>query len=382
VIFVDGKEMVAKAKTTVESLGLSHKVAVDYFYRGRGTNKYQDFDAVVILGQAEPRSDVMVSECRALHRENEYIGSEVKSNKRQFRDSRLQQFKESRQIDEIVQCVYRIRPATHTHPLGKKVVICTGFEIQGLTDQADVIRLDSKSVEAEIRRAELTGQVRQYITKYGHITLASGLNSTLAEMLGGSHAGRGFAEFAYNNIEDNSLISNLCEPSGGKGLSVSVRTLENDMKKLVEGGLIESHRETVELDGKQYSPVVVYGSLDAFKADIERARAVLAEQDSLRNFAGAKPTRTGPEAEPLPFSQDIADKLEHYCISRDQWRKDTVGGELAAVTFVSLIDQVDDKAREAVLKIPAPEIFSANLALKQVLSNRQSGLEMLNRWSA
>ena len=54
---------------------------------------------------------------------------------------------------------------------------------------------------------------------------------------------------------------------------------------------------------------------------------------------------------------------------------------MAAVTFASLIDEVDDKAREAVLKIPAPEIFSANLALKQVLANRPSGLKMLNKWA-
>jgi hypothetical protein len=47
---------------------------------------------------------------------------------------------------------------------------------------------------------------------------------------------------------------------------------------LVDSGLIESHREAVELDGTRYSPVVVFGSLDAFKADIEQARAVLAEQ--------------------------------------------------------------------------------------------------------
>ena len=52
VIFVDGKEMVKKAEAAVESLGLSGKVTVDYFHRGRGTNKYQDFDAVVILGSA------------------------------------------------------------------------------------------------------------------------------------------------------------------------------------------------------------------------------------------------------------------------------------------------------------------------------------------
>ena len=95
-----------------------------------------------------------------------------------------------------------------------------------------------------------------------------------------------------------------------------------------------------------------------------------------------QPANADAEVEPLPFSRDVADKLEHYCISRDQWRKETLGGELVAVRFSELIDQVDGEARQAVLKIPAPEVFSANLALKQVLSNRRSGLEMLGRWSA
>ena len=195
----------------------------------------------------------------------------------QFSDPR-QRFKESRQIDEIVQCVYRIRPATHQHPLGKKVVICTGFEVKGLTDQAQVIRLDSKSVKAEIRRAELTGQVRQYITKYGYMTLASSLNSTLAKIWPESHAGREFLTLAYNNIEDIALISECEKLSDIKGLITSEKTVRKDLKMLVDSGLIESHREAVELDGTRYSPVVVFGSLDAFKADIEQARAVLAEQ--------------------------------------------------------------------------------------------------------
>ena len=393
VIFVDGKETVKDAETAVESLGLSHKVTVDYFYRGRGTNKYQDYDAVVILGQAEPRSNVMVSECRALHRDDEYIDSEVKSNnRRQFRDPRLQQFKESRQIDEIVQCLYRIRPATHIHPLGKKVIICTGFEVKGLTDQAQVKRLSSKSVEAEIRRAGLADQVRRYTAKYGYMTLASGLNGRLAKMFGESHAGRGFAEFAYNNIEENSLISNLCEPSGGKGLVVSVRTLENDMKKLVDDGLIEAHRETVELDGKRYSPVVVYGSLDAFKADIEQAKtgeqaAKIGEVKTSTDFTSdseqyeVEAVVADPEAELPSLDQNVIEVLERYRIPRDQWRRDTVGG-LAVVIFVSLIGQVDDEARGAVLQIPSPDIISTNSALRQVLVKRQSGLKMLNRWSA
>jgi hypothetical protein len=175
---------------------------------------------------------------------------------------------------------------------------------------------------------------------------------------------------------------------------------------------------------------VVYGSLDAFKADIEQARAALAaeianldlgrpeknsaklqslsrseaaekldvsaryvneakkiQRESPEHFDKVKSgelslQQADPEVEPLPFSRDVADKLEHYCISRDQWRKETLGGDLVAVRFSELIDQVDGEARRAVLKIPAPEVFSTNLALKQVLANRPSGLKMLGRWSA
>ena len=345
VIFVDGKEMVEKAETAVKSLGLSQRVTVDYFYRGRGTNKYQEFDAVVILGQAEPRSDAIVSEARALHRDHQYISEEVKSNnKRQFRDPRLQQFKESKQMDEIVQCLYRIRPATHQHRLGKKVVICTGFKVEGLTDQAEVVQLSNygKSIEAEIRRAKLADQVSQCIAKYGYMTLANGLNGTLAKMRGESQVGRKFAEFAYNNIEENPLVSNLCEPSGGKGLGVSVRTLENDMKKLVDNGQIEAHRETIELNGKRYSPVVVYGSLDAFKADMEQAKAIIAERESRQGSRTdltsgdqspevEKPTDLTSHGEPteveltdpvvglLPFDQDTDDCISSLC----QVRKET-----------------------------------------------------------
>ena len=267
-----------KAESAVESLGLGDKVPVDYFYRGRGTNKYQDFDAVMILGQAEPRSDVMVSECRALHRDGEYIGSEVKnSNKRQFKDHRLQQFKESRQVDEIVQAIYRIRPATHQHRLGKKVVICTAFEVEGVTDQAEVVQFNSKSIEAEIRRAKLADQVSQYLSKYSYMTLASGLNSRLAEISGGSQARHEFLTFAINNIEDNFINSECEKPSDNKTFSsVSEKTIRKDLKILVKRGEIEGHQQTVVLDGKRYSPMV-YGSLDALLTDIEQAEAILAE---------------------------------------------------------------------------------------------------------
>ena len=196
--------------------------------------------------------------------------------------------------------------------------------------------------------------MRERIAKYGYMTLAGSLNSTLAEMFGESHAGREFLTLAYNNIENDTLVSECEKLSHSKGLIASEKTIKKDLKMLVDDGLIEAHRETVELDGKRYSPVVVYGSLDAFKADIEQARVVLAEgfldetstknhqtlyhSTSEKQLSEAKPTGADPEVDPLPFDQDVADKLVHYCVSRDQWRQDTVGGESAAVTFSSLID--------------------------------------------
>ena len=57
---------------------------------------------------------------------------------------------------------------------------------------------------------------------------------------------------------------------------MSEKTIKKDLKILVKRGEIEAHQQTVVLDGKRYSPVV-YGSLDAFLTDIERAKAVLSE---------------------------------------------------------------------------------------------------------
>jgi hypothetical protein len=260
----------------------------------------------------------------------------------------------------------------------------------------------------------LADSVSEYLSKYGYLTLASGLNSTLAKMWPESQVGRRYLTFAYNNIEENSLISEGEITSHSVGFSASEKTIKKYLKKLADDGRIEAHQETVVLDGQTY-PTVVYGSLDAFKADIEQAEQTSDQQitnvtsgslkpeqkgqpqlvDSTgdQQIANAKtwspepeqvgqPANADAEVEPLPFSRDVADKLEHYCISRDQWRKETLGGELVAVRFSELIDQVDGEARRAVLKIPAPEVFSTNLALKQVLANRPSGLKMLGRWSA
>ena len=339
VVFVDGKEMVEKAETAVESLGLSDKVTDDYFHRGRGTNEYQDYDADVILGSAWPRSDAIVSETRALYRDDRYISDDVESSdKRRYKDSRLQQFKKSRQIDEIWQCIYRIRPATHSHPLGKKVVICTNFEIEGLTDQPEVIKMTNyaKSIEAEIRRSNLAHEIGEYLSKYSYMTLSSGLNSKLAKMLGGSHAGRGHLTFAINNnTEDNSLISECEITSHSKGFSASEKTIRKDLKKLVDDGSIEAHQETVVLDGKTY-PTVVYGSMDAFKTDIEQARDIIDQRESRQgsNQYQSKNGKSASDGEPTEAKRPTREAAKKVGVNYDTANK--------ALQVVDAIDQAEE----------------------------------------
>ena len=101
------------------------------------------------------------------------------------------------------------------------------------------------------------------------MTLASGLNSRLAEISGGSQARHEFLTFAINNIEDNFINSECEKPSDNKTFSSvsEKKTIRKDLKILVKRGEIEGHQQTVVLDGKRYSPMV-YGSLDALLTDI------------------------------------------------------------------------------------------------------------------
>ena len=76
---------------------------------------------------------------------------------------------------------------------------------------------------------------------------------------------------------DDVQIANAINPVIERLLVVYLKeTIRKDLKILVKRGEIEAHQQTVVLDGKRYSPMV-YGSLDAFLTDIERAKAVLSE---------------------------------------------------------------------------------------------------------
>ena len=79
VVFVD-KDKIEKASQAVEDLGLEDKISLDYVYKGRGTNQYQDYDAIAIVSQAEPNRCSLVSQARALYGDLEFINDQPEAN--------------------------------------------------------------------------------------------------------------------------------------------------------------------------------------------------------------------------------------------------------------------------------------------------------------
>ena len=269
VVFMD-KDKMEKARQAVEDLGLADKISLDYVYKGRGTNQYQDYDTIAIVSQAEPNPASLVSQARALYWQDHYMSDQ--QTERKFQDKRLQEFKESKQMDETLQTAYRIRPATHTHPLGKKLILCTPFQVKGLTDGNKVIKHGRRlnQIKTELDRQRLKKAMQELTQLGGYLILAKGLNQELAKMVEESQSQSKFPDFSYNKYKDITLLREVCKPSNNKGL----RRFRVQLDILAKGGQVESkNRLTVDLNGQRYSPVVVYGSVDGFWQDIQQLKA-------------------------------------------------------------------------------------------------------------
>jgi len=85
-----------------------------------------------------------VAEGRVLYPEPPYLSSEKNpDNKRKFLDERLDSLRQSKQVDELRQTTYRLRPATRAHPWGKKLVLVMALELEGILD--DLVQVEEFS---------------------------------------------------------------------------------------------------------------------------------------------------------------------------------------------------------------------------------------------
>jgi len=119
------KSHLDKVRKAVEAIKPDMKIAYDYFFGSRGTNQYQDCEAVVIFGSAYPDINELIA------KENAQNAVELSKHKVDgvYQDPRLVQAIEETQHHEIKQCIHRVRPTNNSR---KAFLFCSDFAIDGL----------------------------------------------------------------------------------------------------------------------------------------------------------------------------------------------------------------------------------------------------------
>jgi len=92
--------------------------AFKYFYSGRGDDNYFDFSSVIILGSSYCNPAEMEDMANAIFYDQEPISTDMvidkKTGLRRYKDERMQLMHESLELDEIMQMMFRHRPANKT----------------------------------------------------------------------------------------------------------------------------------------------------------------------------------------------------------------------------------------------------------------------------
>ena len=115
-----------KVKKAIQSIDSDIKTDYDYFFNGRGTNEYQDCEAVVIFGSAYPDIDELIAKENA---KNPVVPISKDQVDGVYQDPRLVQAIEETQHHEIKQCIHRVRPINNPR---QAFLFCSDFAIDGL----------------------------------------------------------------------------------------------------------------------------------------------------------------------------------------------------------------------------------------------------------
>ena len=126
------KNQLDKVKKAIQSINSDIKansdirIEYDYFFNGRGTNQYQNCQAVVIFGSAYPDIDELIAKENA---KNPVVPIRKDQVNGVYQDTRLIQAIKETQHHEIKQCIHRVRPINHFR---QAFLFCSDFCIDGL----------------------------------------------------------------------------------------------------------------------------------------------------------------------------------------------------------------------------------------------------------
>ena len=261
------KSFVARVEETIEQLNLGRQITVDYFYKGRGSNSYESYDAAMVLGSAEPNPNDLLAKCRALHWNQPYLdAARSPDNQRNFENEILQEYKQSVQFDEIIQVAHRIRPAISTQQ--KKLILVMNFLIPDLVTEVDFQQIPPEQYtlrniqlqqKAKDRAKRICKLLKPHIEDLGFFT------PSLEKFLQNLHR-NGDKLTPYIKI----LVRRPLIPSSKLylqvylGEGITYPTMLKDLKKAAELLSIERHDSIgVQIQGKTYR-VIVYGNKQKF----------------------------------------------------------------------------------------------------------------------
>jgi hypothetical protein len=146
---------------------------IEHFFSGRGKDCYRDYEVALIFGTPEPNPSELYDEARALYFDdsNPISDKQSKFDPRKYEDSRLQELREMRREDEIMQDVHRIRPIW-AEGKDKKVIIMSQLYCEHLPPDKiiDPQTLDANTVKRQERYNKLQQLIKESISKLGFYT--------------------------------------------------------------------------------------------------------------------------------------------------------------------------------------------------------------------
>ena len=245
------KNQLDKVEKIIESIDSDIKTDYDYFFNGRGTNQYQDCQAVVIFGSAYPDIDELIAKENA---KNPVVPISKDQVNGVYQDARLIQAIKETQHHEIKQCIHRIRPINHSR---QAFLFCSDFCIDGLEINQ---KIPTKEWSGEALSTERLNDYQRY----------SELVEDVVEELGF------YAAYFQSNlqlikqlIKDEEIINNmekLIQTSKyGKSFSVGKGggKYRKDFKKIADNLNLEPAKMKIYDNTKCKSWVNIYSQLPA-----------------------------------------------------------------------------------------------------------------------
>jgi len=314
--YLELKEDVKKMFPFVSEDGFTSVNHVEHFWSGRGKDCWRDYDLVIIFGTPEPNPSELFDDARALFAddENPISYAQSKSDPRKYADSRLQNLREMRREDEIMQDVHRIRPIWGKG-LDKKVYVMSQLYCPQLPPDKiiDPQTLDKKSAQRELRKERLIKLIEACIKEYGFYFDSFAVAAGLIKTTGGGfcvHAGggvgermdTGFGSLSYKNIlagggVGEGMDTGFCKPSYKNILIRGFTETSNDAGSAKYGGNNKEYianRDAIlaELGAKEarmsvkkegvWRPYKIWGNLDAAKAFFAKIERQQEEEEKAR----------------------------------------------------------------------------------------------------